>query len=172
MIDYQTYCQIRHLLTEKKLGLRQITITAGRETSVFLHGPQKHCLDPIACRSEWPQGASPEAEADAAVPCPTPQQSAQQKKCSSHGSCLRFWVLWEDTGVVPREAGDMNYGRTLNCAHGLNRRWRFRFCHSRRRQDGSLAGEGRQGLIRMLPNCDCKRLTRVSGGVSKPASSR
>ena len=24
MIDYQTYCQIRHLLTEKKLGLRQI----------------------------------------------------------------------------------------------------------------------------------------------------
>src|ERR1035441_3236695 len=56
-----------------------VTITAGRETSVFPHGPQKHCLDPIACRSEWPQGASPEAEADAAVPCPTPQQSAQQK---------------------------------------------------------------------------------------------
>ena len=24
MIDYQTYCQIRHLFTEKKLGLRQI----------------------------------------------------------------------------------------------------------------------------------------------------
>ena len=24
MIDYQTYCQIRHLLTEKGLGLRQI----------------------------------------------------------------------------------------------------------------------------------------------------
>jgi len=24
MIDYQTYCQIRHLFTEKGLGLRQI----------------------------------------------------------------------------------------------------------------------------------------------------
>jgi transposase-like protein len=24
MIDYQTYCQIRHLFTEQKLGLRQI----------------------------------------------------------------------------------------------------------------------------------------------------
>ena len=24
MIDYQTYCQIRHLFTEKQLGLRQI----------------------------------------------------------------------------------------------------------------------------------------------------
>jgi transposase len=37
MIDYQTYCQIRHLFTEKKLGLRQIA----RELKVGLNTVRK-----------------------------------------------------------------------------------------------------------------------------------
>ena len=54
MIDYQTYCQIRHLFTEKKLGLRQIA----RELKLGLNTVCKWARRESFKRAPIPQRAS------------------------------------------------------------------------------------------------------------------
>jgi len=55
MIDYQTYCQIRHLFTEKQLGLRQIA----RELKLGLNTVRKW-----AQRESFKRAAIPNAPAN------------------------------------------------------------------------------------------------------------
>ena len=54
MIDYQTYCQIRHLFTEKQLGLRQIA----RELKLGLNTVRKWARRESFKRAALPQRAS------------------------------------------------------------------------------------------------------------------
>ena len=54
MIDYQTYCQIRHLFTEKKLGLRQIA----RELKLGIKAVRKWARRETFTRAPQPQRQS------------------------------------------------------------------------------------------------------------------
>ena len=54
MIDYQTYCQIRHLFTEKGLGVRQIA----RQLKLGVNTVRKWAARPSYQRAPIPKRAS------------------------------------------------------------------------------------------------------------------